>query len=256
MGKDRMPVIFVGHGSPTNALGANPARQRWIELGRTLGKPTVIIAISAHWTTQGLKVRPDGDNPQIFDMYGFPRELYQVRYQPAGSPAFAAELITLTQGQAAADSSWGLDHGVWTVLSNMYPQANVPVVMVSTDITASPAQQFETGRQLTALRDQGALIMASGNVVHNLALVDWDSAGGFAWADRFDKTIQDAILARDYATPIGYQRLADHDQAVPTVEHYYPLLTALGAVRPDDEVTVFNSYRELGSLSMTSYLFC
>lgn len=251
----RLPVVFTGHGSPMNAIGENRARDGWRALGRTLGRPKVIVAVSAHWTTRGLCVRRSGENPQIFDMYGFPEELYRVKYAPAGSVETADRVLAALGGAARANNDWGIDHGVWSVLSNMYPDADVPVVMVSTDLTADAAAQFETGRRLAALRDEGALILASGNVVHNLRLVDWESAGGFDWADSFDAAVRNAILAGDFQTPVAFEKLPDAALAVPTAEHYFPLLTALGAAEPTDRVTVFNEYRELGSMSMTSYLF-
>lgn len=251
----KMPVLFVGHGSPMNAIGDNPARRGWQAEGLRLRKPSVIIALSAHWMTRGLCVRTAEDNPQINDMYGFPKALYEVRYEPKGSPAYAARALELLGGQARADNSWGIDHGAWAVLCNMYPDADVPVVMVSTDITAAPETLYEIGQKLRPLREEGALIVASGNVVHNLRLVGWDMAGGYPWADAFDGAIRDAIVSGQFEIPVRYTKLADSRLAVPTAEHYDPLLTALGAAEQTDRVRVWNDYRELGSMSMTSYTF-
>lgn len=255
MGANRkMPVLFTGHGSPMNAIGVNRARDEWRRMGQTLERPRVILAVSAHWATRGLRVRDSGENPQINDMSGFPPALYQIHYEPAGSPETARRVLELLGG-AAAGNDWGIDHGVWSVLCNMYPSADIPVVMISTDLTADARAQFEVGRRLAPLREEGALILASGNVVHNLRSVDWDRTDGYDWADRFDRRVRDAVLAGDFETPLAYQTLADAEKAVPTPDHYYPLLTALGAVSPADRVTVWNEYRELGSMSMTSYLF-
>jgi len=251
----RMPVIFTGHGSPMNAIGQNRAREGWKKMGQALGRPKLIIAVSAHWTTGGLSVRSSGDNPQINDMYGFPEELYRIHYEPAGSPEYAGRLKELFGEQISFRNDWGIDHGVWSVLCNMYPDADVPVLMVSTDMSAGPEAQFAVGRKLAALRDEGAMILASGNVVHNLRRVNWDMTGGYEWADGFDAAIRDAILAGDFRIPVAYEALPDAARAVPTAEHYYPLLAALGAADPSDRVTVWNEYRELGSMSMTSYLF-
>jgi len=250
-----MPVVFTGHGSPMNAIGGSRARDGWRKTGLAIGRPKVIVAVSAHWATDGLFVRRSDKNPQINDMYGFPEELYRVHYEPAGSVGYADRALELLGGRASVRNDWGIDHGVWAVLSNMYPDADVPVVMVSTDLSAGAAGQFETGRRLSALRDEGALILASGNVVHNLGRVDWSMDGGYGWADRFDAAIRDAVAAGDFRTPVDYAALPDADKAVPTAEHYYPLLTALGAASDQDRVTVWNEYRELGSMSMTSYLF-
>lgn len=253
--KKTMPVIFTGHGSPMNAIGNNRARTGWQEMGRKLGKPEVIIAISSHWMTDGLCVRRSDSNPQIFDMYGFPDELYQIHYEPAGSISWADKVLAALGPQAAVNNDWGIDHGIWSVLSNMYPDADIPVVMVSTDVHANAKEQYETGKKLASLRNQGALILASGNIVHNLSLVDWNNNGGFSWADAFDQAIQDALKAKDHNIPVQYNQLPDARKAVPTAEHYNPFLVALGASLREDAVTIWNDYRELGSMSMTSYLF-
>ena len=254
MNTEQMLVIFTGHGSPMNAIGSNRARTGWAEIGKRLGKPKVIIAVSAHWMTEGLCVRRSETNPQIFDMYGFPQELYQIHYEPKSSVSTADRVLELL-GNATVNNSWGIDHGIWAVLSNMFPEADVPVVMVSTDTTASAAEQFAAGQKLAQLRSEGALILASGNIVHNLGMVDWENDHGYPWADAFDQTMQDAVKAHDFITPIQYEKLPDAGKAVPTSEHYNPFFAALGAANKQDKVTIFNDYRELGSMSMTSYLF-
>lgn len=251
----RMPVIFSGHGSPMNAIGNNRARTGWKKMGEQLGKPKVIIAVSAHWATHGTFVRTAPDNPQINDMYGFPPELYEVKYSPANSPAYAQEVLRRLDGIAKEANTWGIDHGVWSILSNMYPDADVPVVMVSTDVDASPEQLFEIGKRLAPLRDEGALIVASGNVVHNLRRVNWNMDDGYDWANEFDERIRDAILTGHKDVPVKYKFITNYKLAIPTVEHYDPLLVALGATTDKDKATVWNEYRELGSMSMTSYLW-
>ena len=253
--KKIMPVVFTGHGSPMNAIGSNRARDGWKKMGLYLGKPQVIIALSAHWTTKGLMVRRSDTNPQINDMYGFPKELYQVHYEPKGSKAYADQALSLLGPGATVNNDWGIDHGVWTVLANMYPAADIPVVMISTNMATGAEEQFAVGRKLAPLRKEGALIVASGNVVHNLALVNWDMTGGYTWATNFDTAIRDAIMAGDFKTPVNFTALPEARTAVPTTEHYYPLLAALGAANIEDKVTVWNEYQELGSMSMTSYLF-
>lgn len=251
----KMPVIFSGHGSPMNAIGTNKARTGWQKIGETLPKPKVIIAVSAHWATQGFFVRGRADNPQIYDMYGFPKELYQIHYEPSGSPAFAKRIQELLPGQVSVKDDWGIDHGVWSILVNMFPKTDIPVVMVSTDISASPSTLFAFGKKLAPLREEGALILASGNVVHNLGSVSWERDDGYSWANTFDTTIRDAILSGDFLTPVNFTHLPGADKSVPTVEHYYPLLVALGAATSSKKITVWNEYRELGSMSMTSYTF-
>lgn len=251
----KMPVVFTGHGSPLNAIGDNRARRSWKAMGEQLGKPKVIVAVSAHWATEGTRVRTNADNPQINDMYGFPDELYQVHYEPAGNPEVADRVLELLGSDACADDTWGIDHGAWSVLSNMYPNADVPVVMVSTDMTATPEGEFEIGRRLAPLREEGAMIVASGNVVHNLRKVKWDMEEGADWANAFDEAVRDAILTGSFDVPVSYHQLPDATKAVPAVDHYYPLLVALGAASPEDKATAWNEYRELSSMSMTSYLF-
>ncbi|MGI6721985.1 MAG: 4,5-DOPA dioxygenase extradiol [Anaerovoracaceae bacterium] len=252
---DRLPVMFVGHGSPMNAIGRNRANESWKNTGSKLGKPPVIIAVSAHWTTHGTAVRTASENKQIYDMYGFPKELYEVHYEPQGAPEYAARVLELLGGYGHEDNSWGIDHGIWSVLSNMYPDADVPVVMVSTDVDASPEKLLATGQKLAALRSEGAMIIASGNVVHNLRMVDWGNENGEDWADAFDHAITDAVRAGDTAAVINYEKLEGSRLAVPTTEHFAPLLIALGAAEGDDRVVVWNEYRELGSMSMTSFIW-
>ena len=252
--KEKTPVLFVGHGSPMNAIGDNPSRKAWREMGAKLGKPTAIVAVSAHWTTQGVCVRRADDNPQIYDMYGFPQELYDVKYEPRGSVELADKVLQLVKG-ARADNTWGMDHGAWSVLCNMYPDADMPVVMMSVDAMANPERLFETGQQLASLRDEGVMIVCSGNVVHNLRMVNWRMRNGFDWADKFDEAIKQLIQDHRWHEVVEYRQLNDNRMAIPTTEHFYPLLVALGAASPTDPITVWNEYRELGSMSMTSYVF-
>jgi 4,5-DOPA dioxygenase extradiol len=186
----KMPVLFVGHGSPMNAIGENRAREGWRRLAASLPEPRAIVAVSAHWQTEGVRVRTAADNPQIYDMYGFPETLYRVKYAPAGDPELARRVLALLGEQARGDNSWGIDHGVWSVLSNLFPGADVPVVMVSVDPSLPDEAQRAVGRKLACLRDEGVMLAASGNVVHSLRLVDWSMAGGFDWADSFDGSVR------------------------------------------------------------------
>lgn len=250
------PVLFCGHGSPTNAIDARSrARAGWREVGQMLGKPQAILAISAHWPTRGTLVRTGSTNEQINDMYGFPQELYQVHYEPAGAPDVAERALELSCGMARGTDTWGIDHGVWSILCNMYPEADVPVAMASTYFEAPAEWHLKLGQRLASLRDEGVMILASGNVVHNLSLVDWDNREGEPWADAFDEAVRAAVTAGRFDVALNYQEIEGWEKAVPTTEHYLPLLTVLGAVRVGDSVGVFNNYRELGSMSMTSYVF-
>lgn len=253
---ERMPAIFVGHGSPMNAIGDNRARRDWIRIGKELPRPKAIVGVSAHWTSSGTTlVRRSEVNRQVYDMYGFPDELYQIRYAPPGDIAVADRVLSLLGSDSRADNAWGLDHGLWSVMCNMFPDADIPVVPVSVDTSASPQKLFDMGRRLSALRDEGVLVLGSGNVVHNLRMVNWSNRDGEIWADSFDGSIKRAVLDRDFGTVLGYESLNSSAKAVPTVEHFDPLPVILGASREDDRIEVFADYRELGSMSMTSYLF-
>ena len=184
----KMPVLFVGHGSPMNAIENNEFTRSWESLGQSLPRPACIVSVSAHWYTQGTRVM-DAKNPRtIYDMYGFPDALYRVVYAAQGAPETARRAATMLTPPAETDNSWGIDHGTWSVLCRMYPTADIPVFQLSVNARASMEEHEAIGRSLRALRDEGALIMGSGNVVHNLARVDWHTPGGFQWAGEFDGT--------------------------------------------------------------------
>ncbi|MGI5898744.1 MAG: 4,5-DOPA dioxygenase extradiol [Christensenellales bacterium] len=252
----RMPVLFVGHGSPMNAIEENEFRSAWIKLGPTLPRPEAILSVSAHWFTPGTKVLT-ADPPQtIYDMYGFPEELYRVVYSAPGAPALAHKTKELiTSREVDPDSFWGLDHGTWSVLCNLYPKADIPVFQLSIDMDAPMEEHFKIGTQLQSLRDQGVLIMGSGNVVHNLARVNWRMEGGYDWAEDFDLYIKQSVLNRDFDNVIDYKRAGNSASlAFKSIDHYAPLLYALGAAEDSQKISVFNDACQLGSISMTSYL--
>lgn len=253
----RMPVVFVGHGSPMNAIEDNAYSRGWREMAKRIPKPKAIVSVSAHWYTRGTRIM-DEENPEaIYDMYGFPKELYEVTYNAPGSPEIAKAVKELISRETQFDNSWGIDHGTWSVLVHMYPERDVPVFQVSIDAYAPPAVHYNIGKELKALRDQGVLILGTGNVVHNLRLVDWHQVSkGFDWAYEFDQFIYEYIVARNHDSIINYSKYGDIAKlAVPTPDHFYPLLYSLGATCEDDEVSVYNKSCELGSLTMTSYLW-
>lgn len=251
-----MPVMFVGHGSPMNAVTDNKYIPDWRRLGQML-HPRAILCVSAHWYTKGTKVNPAEEPEQIYDMYGFPEELYKVKYPVKGSPEVASRVRDLLdETQAAYSDSWGIDHGTWSVMRWMFPDADIPIVQLSIDGTQQGAAHYELGRKLAPLRDEGVLIVGSGNIVHNLRRVDWNSDGGAPWAYDFDDLVGEGILCRQHEKIIDYKSIGDlARQAVPTPDHYYPLLYALGASDEADPILIFNKYCELGSISMTGYLF-
>lgn len=252
----KMPVLFTGHGSPMNAIEDNRYRRAWKEMGKRFPHPTAIIDISAHWITKGIRVADSHQYKQIYDMYGFPEALYQMIYAPTGKPSLAHQIIDVTQGAVTIDNSWGLDHGLWSVLTAMYPKADIPLVTMSVDPKSTAQAHYDIGKQLRALRDEGVLILASGNIVHNLMLTDYRIPNeGFDWAVAFDKRIKDAILAKNHPPLIDYPSLENKRLAFSTDEHFLPLLTALGATTPQDTIEVWNEGCNMGALSMTSYLF-
>lgn len=253
----RMPVLFVGHGSPMNAIEDNQYTRTWRSMAERIPKPEAILSVSAHWFTEGTRIMNEKKPRTIYDMYGFPRELYEVTYNTPGSPYFAGISRNLISSRTTYDNSWGIDHGTWSVLVHMYPDREIPVFQISIDADLSPEAHYNIGRELRSLRDQGVLIFATGNVVHNLRLVDWHMENkGFDWAYQFDKYICDNILDKNHANILKFNELGNLARlAVPTPDHFYPLLYALGASYEEDKINVYNQSCELGSLTMTAYLW-
>jgi 4,5-DOPA dioxygenase extradiol len=251
----RMPVLFLGHGSPMNALERNPFTQMWARVGASVPRPKAILMVSAHWCTRGVGVTAMEAPPTIHDFGAFPQALFDVRYPAPGSPALAARVGELLAPRTVAqDLRWGLDHGAWSVLVHAFPQADIPVVQLSIDVTQPNAYHHEIGRRLQPLRDEGVLIVGSGNVVHNLPAMDWgDPDGAYDWAQRFQDRVRDAIVADDPAPLIAFdQQGVDAQRSIPSADHYLPLLYVLGARRPDDAVRLETPQLTHGSLSMMS----
>lgn len=252
----KMPVLFIGHGSPMNAIEDNEYSRNWSKIAGQLPKPEAILAISAHWTTEGTKILDEKNPRTIYDFYGFPEELYNVEYKAKGAPEFAHLTKNLIKREVQIDNSWGYDHGTWSVLCKMYPHADIPLYQLSIDAKASTDQHFQIGREISPLREKGVLIFASGNVVHNLARINWEMEGGYPWANEFDSYIKDNVIKRQFEDIIHYKRIGKSSElAFTTSEHFDPLLYVLGATREDDRLTIFNDSCLMGSLSMTSYVF-
>ena len=252
-----MPTIFFGHGNPMHAVSNNGYTDGWSAIGASLPRPRAILAVSAHWYIPGCAVTAQAAPPTIHDFGGFPRALYEVTYPAPGSPELARRVQDiLAPLPVALDENWGIDHGTWSVLCRMYPKADIPVFQLSVNARASMEEHEAIGRSLRALRDEGALIMGSGNVVHNLARVDWHTPGGFQWAGEFDGYIKRAILEGRRDDVLHYERAGKAASLAFTMpDHYAPLLYALGASDEHDSIRVFNDACVLGSLSMTSYIF-
>jgi 4,5-DOPA dioxygenase extradiol len=252
----KMPALFVGHGSPMNAIEDNDYTRNWAKIAREIPKPEAILAISAHWYTNGSNITDDEHPKMVYDMYGFPEELYKVVYKAKGSPELAHLTQNLIKKNVKIDNSWGYDHGTWSVLNRMYPEAEIPVCQLSVDSNASAETHFKIGQEISSLREKGVLLFGSGNVVHNLAKISWGMAGGYPWAIDFDRYIKDQISKKQYQEVINYRNAGKSSElAFFTPEHFYPLLYVLGASNEDDRVSIFNDSCVMGSLSMTSYLF-
>jgi 4,5-DOPA dioxygenase extradiol len=252
----RMPVLFIGHGSPMNAISDNAYRRSWQALGPKLPRPDAILCVSAHWLTRGTAVTTGFPLETIHDFYGFPQALYDEEYPVPDARTFAQAAIDAVHStRVVADGEWGLDHGAWAVLKPMYPAGEIPVFQVSIDATQPPRRHVELGRELATLRDRGVLIVASGNIVHNLALMR-PGRVPYDWAVEFDTHVARALEQRDDQALVDYLRLGRAAElAVNSAEHYLPLLYAAGARSADDTLEFFNEAIDMGSISMRSVTF-
>ncbi len=253
----RMPVLFVGHGSPMNALAKNAFTEALTDLGKKLPKPQAILCVSAHWETQGTQVLYNAEPPTIHDFYGFPKPLFDMQYPARGPLSLAHETQKLLPG-STLNEKWGLDHGTWSVLAHMYPHADIPTYQLSLDVSKTPEQHIEFGKLLKPLREQGVLIVGSGNIVHNLRLINWhEPKAAYDWAVEFDKDIKEALEKRDYNSLTHFEEKFGTAAAksVPTPEHFHPLLYTFGASDESDKVSYPYEGFEMGSLSMRNVLW-
>ena len=253
----RYPVLFIGHGHPMNAIFDNDFTRTLAKIGTELPKPTAILVISAHWETAGTYVSTNPAPRTIYDFGGFDKKLYEVRYEPPGSPAAARQLIETVQHiQVGEDPSMGLDHGAWTVLKHMYPAADIPVFEMSIDYTKPPAFHYAFGQELKPLREKGVLILCSGNIVHNLRLLNWSSidAPPTDWSVEFDAAVKTHIDHRQFDQLIHYEKMGTIARlSVPTNDHYLPMLYSLGLTGTDEPVRhIFEGY-QYGSISMRCF---
>ncbi|MFZ4523028.1 MAG: 4,5-DOPA dioxygenase extradiol [Bacteroidales bacterium] len=253
-----MPVLFVGHGSPMNAIEDNEFTEGWHSMAATMPKPKAILCISAHWETSGTFVTGMAKPITIHDFGGFPQKLYDVQYPAPGSPELAGEVKGLVSlAPVGLDAKWGLDHGAWGVISRMYPDASIPVIQMSLDYNATPQTQYDLAKELAPLRERGILIIGSGNMVHNLRAIDWSGkTSGFDWAIEANELFKKLISGNEHQQLINYQKLGSAiGMAIPTPEHYLPLLYILGLKTEKETATFFNDQLMMGSLSMTSVKF-
>jgi 4,5-DOPA dioxygenase extradiol len=255
---DQMPVLFLGHGSPMNAIEQNQFVDGFRSVAKTLPKPKTILCVSAHWYTRGARVTAMEMPRTIHDFSGFPKELYAVQYPAKGNPVLAKTTQHLLNSTVVElDQQWGLDHGTWSVIKHLYPQADIPVIQLSLDYTQPASAHYELAKQLNPLRHKGILIVGSGNIVHNLSLADFANFHkndyGYDWAIEARATINQFLLDGNYGPLIQFEKQSRALQlAIPTPEHYLPLLYALGLQKPDEPLQLFNDSLLAGSLSMTS----
>ena len=250
-----MPVLFIGHGSPMNAIQDNPFTHQLERLGQNLPTPKAILCISAHWLTAGTWVTQMSQPKTIHDFYGFPQELFDIQYPAPGDQALAKSIQSLSKRPIihGDSSNWGLDHGTWAVLRKMYPQAQIPVLQLSIDMSEPPEYHLGLGQKLKLLRDQGVLILGSGNIVHNLRVIDWKKPGqGFDWALEFDQWVHSQIADGNFSeVAANFFKSKAGQLSVPTPDHFFPLLYALGAADPQkDDLKVEHEGMDLGSISM------
>jgi 4,5-DOPA dioxygenase extradiol len=256
--KDMMPLLFVGHGSPMNAIEENQFTAGWKAVAATIPKPDAILCISAHWETQGTFFTAMDKPRTIHDFGGFPGELYEIQYSAPGNPELAQTAKdVIVKTNAGLDMKWGLDHGCWSVLKHMYPNADVPVVQMSIDHYKPPDYHYELAKDLALIRKRGVLIIGSGNMVHNLGLVAWDKMNdpefGFDWALEANEKMKNHILSGDHKSLIDYKSQGRvFSLAIPTPEHFLPLLYVLALKNEGERITLFNDVAVMGSLTMTS----
>lgn len=254
----RMPVLFMGHGSPMNGIENNEFSLQWEEMGRELPVPKAILVISAHWLTRGTHVTAMDHPNTIHDFGGFPQELFDVQYPAPGDPSLAAETRDLIKTtNVGLNHDWGLDHGAWSVVKRMYPEAKIPVIQLSIDYGQPASYHYELAKQLASLRQKGVLIIGSGNIIHNLRMVAWDKMNvpnyGYDWAIELHEIFNQKLLNGDHQALINYEKLNTAAKlAIPTPDHYYPLMYVLGLQDKKDKVELFNDKLVAGSLNMTS----
>lgn len=259
MSKARMPVLFIGHGNPMNAIAQNAFTETLNKLGETIPKPKAVLCISAHWMSEGTWITHMKNPKTIHDFYGFPKALFDVRYPAPGSPEIAELVKNEIPGSKIHldDELWGLDHGTWSVVRHLYPRANIPVLQLSVYMEQSPEYHFELGKQLRKLRDEGILIVGSGNIVHNLRTLIWEeNAEAYDWAIEFDEWVKGRILARDFSSLVHQATtLRAGKLSIPSPDHWYPLLYSLGASDESDRIHFEYEGIENASISMRTVSF-
>ncbi|MHA4806678.1 4,5-DOPA-extradiol-dioxygenase [Flavitalea flava] len=254
--EEKMPLLFVGHGSPMNGIEDNEFSQRWQQMAKEVPQPEAVLVVSAHWFTRGTHITAMDHPSTIHDFGGFPPALSEVQYPAPGNPQLAKETATLFQPTPVGlDHEWGLDHGTWSVVRHMYPKADIPVLQLSIDFTKGGNYHYELAKQLSTLRKKKVLIIGSGNMVHNLRLISWEMirGGGYDWAIAMNERLKKLILDGDHAALANFEGLGKEGKlAIPTPEHYLPLLYILALQEKNETIAFFNDKAIGGSLTMTS----
>jgi 4,5-DOPA dioxygenase extradiol len=254
--ESKMPLLFVGHGSPMNGIEDNAFSERWHAMGNDIQKPKAVLVISAHWFTKGTQITAMETPKTIHDFYGFPKALFDVEYPAPGNPLLAKEVASLIHKTSVGlDHDWGLDHGTWSVVKHMYPNADIPVLQLSIDYTQKPQYHYELAAEMETLRSKGVLIIGSGNMVHNLGILDWKLQDkGYDWAVEMNDTFKTLIAQGDHKRLINYEHLGSAAKlSIPTPEHYLPMLYILGLQASNENIQFFNDKTMMGSISMTSF---
>jgi len=253
------PVFFIGHGSPMNGIEQNVFSQKWQQIGKAIDLPCAVLVVSAHWLTKGTYVTAMSEPKTIHDFGGFPDELFQVQYPAPGSPFLAEETARLfTSAHVGLDHDWGLDHGTWTVVRHMFPDANVPVLQLSIDYYKPAEYHYRLAKEIYDLRKRGVLVIGSGNMIHNLRMLDWkhinETGFGYDWARTLNDTFKKKILSKEHKALIDYESLGEAAKlAIPTPDHYFPMIYALALMSDKDDIEIFNDEYVGGSLTMTSF---
>lgn len=257
MGNERMPVLFIGHGSPMNAINNNDYTSDLKKLAGRIPLPDAVLVISAHWLTNGTRITSGGNPEQIYDFYGFPEELYKIKYQPSGSPETAAMVYSSVRGVSITpDEDRGIDHAAWAVLKHIYPGADIPVLELSIDMNLHPEQHYETGKALSFLRDKGLLIVSSGNIVHNLAMMDYyEGVTPREWAVEFDEKVKKCLVENDHEGLVQYEKWGKISRySVPTDEHFLPVLYAAALRQDGERLDFIHEAIHHGTISMRCFI--
>lgn len=253
-----MPVLFIGHGSPLNIIEDNSYTRSLVDLANQLPIPKAIVVISAHWQTDKTHISSSPTPQTIYDFYGFPDELYQIKYNCPGSPEIAAFVQQITQEEIRCEPNQGIDHAGWAVLNHMYPHANIPTLEISLDVNKSALEHYRLGKKLAPLREEGVLVIGSGNIVHNLSRINFSSLYGevYPWAAEYDGQVAKALITQNHSSLIDYQKFPYANIAVPTNEHYLPMLYTIALQKETDKLRFTCTDIQNGSISMRSFILC